>query len=102
MAPIANGFPKNGEDLGVLGGQWIFLVQPSRPTKNTFDNLWQASAAASLLKHVPAALGLRVAMGLVPLMRMSLRVPVDPAVAAAGTAEVRDGVTPSTELSKAG
>ncbi len=77
-------------------------MQLSRPTKSTFGNLWQASAAVSLLKHVPAALGLRVAMGLVPLMRMSLRVPVDPAVAATGTAEAGCGVTPSTGLSEAG
>ena len=77
-------------------------MQPSRPTKSTFDNLWQAAAGHLSSENVPAARRLRTATGLLPLMRVSLRVPVDPAVAATGTAEAGCGVTPSTGLSEAG
>ena len=77
-------------------------MQLRRATKSTFDNLWQAAAGHFSSQDVAAARGLRVAMGLVPLMRVSLRVPADPAVAATGTAEAGGGVTPSTGLSEAG
>ena len=92
------------KDLGILGGMWVFMMQFRRPTMSAFDNLWQAVSRRlpSQLRAQRLAIELLVAIGLVPLMRIDLRVPVDSSVAATDASEKGGGVTISTDLSALG
>ena len=65
------------------------MMQFRRPTISAFDNLWQAVSRRlpSQLRAQRLAIELLVAIGLVPLMRIDLRVPVDSSVAATDASE---------------